>query len=128
MEKYSKKLRLCNTKLLSNTKETTKQLKININFIKRLFSSFKKRKVEKKPSIFKFNNSKKTQSKIKKVCQKISLSNKGKLNRKLFTKRALNINCSKIDNERNSSGKKYFKIRKSIKSLPKIYYNILYGN
>ena len=117
MEKYSKKLRLCNTKLLSKTKETIKQLKININFIKRLFSSFKKRKVEKKPSIFKFNNRKKTQSKIKKVCQKISLSNKGKLKLKLFTKRALNINCSKIDNERKSSGKKDFKIRKSIKKL-----------
>ena len=117
IEKYSKKLRLCNTKLRNKTKETTKQLRININFIKRPLSSFKKRKVEKKPSIFKFNKSKKTQSKIKKVCQKISLLNNGKLKLKLFTKRALNINCSKIDNERNNSGKKDFKIRKSINKL-----------
>lgn len=117
MEKYSKKLRLCKIKLLSKTKETIKQLKININFIKRPLSSFKKRKVEKNPSIFKLTKSKKTQNKIKNVCQKISLSNKGKLKPKLFTRRALNINCSKIDNARKNSGKKDFKIRKSINKL-----------
>ena len=46
-----------------------------------------------------------------------SLSNKGKLKPKLFTRRALNINCSKIDNARKNSGKKDFKIRKSINKL-----------
>ncbi len=114
MEKYSKKFKLCNIKLLITTKETPKQLKINNNFIKRPLSSFKKRNVEKNPSIFKFNKRQKTQNKIKNVWQKTSLSKIGKLKLKLFTTRALNTSCAKIDNERKTSGKNDFNKRESI--------------
>jgi hypothetical protein len=43
-------------------------------------------------SIFKFIKRAARQHKIKKVCQKISLSSKGKLKFKLFIKRELKIN------------------------------------
>ena len=113
-KKYSKKFKFWREKLLNIVKSPITELNKNMILTIRPLSSFKKRKVENIPSIFKLNNNVITQPKMKNVCQKVSLSIRGKLKFKLFIKRALNINWNSIDKERKISGIKDFKIIESI--------------
>jgi hypothetical protein len=89
IEKNSKKLSFCKEKLLEITNDDIRQLKTNKSLITLLLSSFKKRKFGKKDSIFKFKKRKKTQSKIKNVCPKTSLSIIGELKFRMLIKREL---------------------------------------